>query len=224
MQLGFYFDQTRCIGCNTCVIACKDWNMINPGPVRLRNPHLTEKGEAFPSENFFNLPYSCNHCENPACVPACGTGAITKRASDGVVIIDRTKCVDLGACITACPFSAPKQMSDKQEPDQDHSWQVKHPAIKCTFCWDRLAENKKPSCVAACPVRALDYGPMDTLRAAYPDAVQANSTDVVNFPDSTKGNDGSGLPYGDTKPSLLVKVKKTGGYVDTGTFKAELFS
>jgi anaerobic dimethyl sulfoxide reductase subunit B (iron-sulfur subunit) len=37
----------------------------------------------------------------------------------------------------------------------------------CTFCVDRVAENKKPICVDACPMRALDAGPLEELKAQY---------------------------------------------------------
>ena len=44
---------------------------------------------------------------------------------------------------------------------------------KCHFCLDRLAENKKPACVDACPMRAMDAGPMEELRAKYGDIREA---------------------------------------------------
>ena len=223
MQLAFYFDQTRCIGCNTCVIACKDWNKINPGPVRMRNPHTMEGTGTFPNQTVHNLPYSCNHCANPACIPACAANAIYKRDEDGVVLIDRDKCQGLGSCLTACPFNAPKRMSDKQEPVQDATFTTSHPAIKCTFCWDRLAVGDAPACVAACGARALDFGPMDNLMASYPDAIMANSADVFGFPDSTKDSNGINLPNGDTQPSLLVKPKSGVGLTDMANFKENLF-
>ena len=195
MQLGFYFDQTRCIGCNTCVAACRDWNELNPGPVRYRNVTVTEMG-SYPKANVYNLSLSCNHCKEPACIPACPAEAIYKRAKDGVVLIDRDKCAGIGDCITACPFSQPQRADDLQEPVQEGSWIDEHPAQKCTFCWDRLEVGQAPSCVAGCPARALDFGDMDELKKRYPSAVMATSKKVPGLPDD-KG----------IGPSLLVKVK-----------------
>ena len=194
MQLGFYFDQSRCIGCNTCVAACRDWNRLNPGPVRYRNVSQTEVG-SYPKAAVYNLSLSCNHCENPACVPACPAEAIYKREKDGVVLIDRDKCAGIGDCITACPFRQPQMADDRQEPVAEKSWQYEHPVQKCTFCWDRLENNQSPSCVAGCPARALDFGDMAELKKRYPGAVQA-SAKVPGVPD----------PKG-TGPSLLIKVK-----------------
>ena len=46
MQLGFYFDQTRCTGCCTCMVACKDWNDIPAGPASWRRITSVEEGDA----------------------------------------------------------------------------------------------------------------------------------------------------------------------------------
>lgn len=195
MQLGFYFDQTRCIGCNTCVVACRDWNGLKPGPVRYRNVTATETG-SYPNAFVHNLSLACNHCKEPACVPACPAEAIYKREEDGVVLIDRDKCVGAGECITACPFRQPQMADDRQEPAPEGSWEYDHPAQKCTFCWDRLAAGQPPSCVAACPARALDFGELGELDKRYPAAIKATKKTVPGMPDD-KG----------TGPSLLVKVK-----------------
>ncbi len=45
MQLGFYFDQTRCCSCYTCIVACKDWNDVSAGPVSWRRVITVEKGD-----------------------------------------------------------------------------------------------------------------------------------------------------------------------------------
>ena len=44
-QLAFYFDQTKCMGCQTCVVACKDWNKLQPGTAKLRKLHVNEMGK-----------------------------------------------------------------------------------------------------------------------------------------------------------------------------------
>ena len=37
----------------------------------------------------FYLPRICEHCLNPTCVSACPSGAIYKRAEDGIVLVDQ---------------------------------------------------------------------------------------------------------------------------------------
>lgn len=163
MQMGFYFDQCRCIGCDACVIACKDWHDIPAGPINWRKIVTIERGK-FPRVFAAFLSIGCYHCAHPACVPACNSKAITKR-EDGVVEVDSEQCLGkdrCGACREACPYGIPQFGVEENARMQ-----------KCNFCIDRLAENKKPICVAACPTRALDAGPMDELRSRYGDIREA---------------------------------------------------
>ncbi len=96
-QLGFYFDQTRCIGCETCVVACKDWNDVPAGPATWRRISTLEKGK-YPTPEVAHFNTACYHCLEPSCVSVCPAGAITKREGDGIVIVDRGKCQEAGRC------------------------------------------------------------------------------------------------------------------------------
>ncbi len=203
MQYGFYIDQTRCIGCHACVVTCKDRNDILPGPVALRKLHTEEQG-VFPDSNVINTTFSCNHCAEPACIPACPFNAIYKEDKFGAVIIDRNKCQGAGSCITACPYHAIDRADTgpnenpkyQQEPLQGIYWQVEHPANKCDMCLPLVKNGEQPTCVATCPQRALEWGPLDMLKAAHPDAVNhINNTKI--FADPSK-----------TNPSIIFKLKK----------------
>ena len=194
MQYGFFYDQSRCIGCNACTVACKDYNQVNPGPVRWRDQRYYE-GNISPFEN---LSISCNHCEDPACLKACGAEAIVKK-DNGIVLIDREKCVGLKDCIKACPFAAPHIADDQQEPEKRETWQITHPMQKCTFCWQRVEAGSAPSCVGACPVYALEFGDIAEFEK-NPDAVRLNPAD---FKYAYKNN------TTDTKPAFFIKRRKT---------------
>ncbi|MBZ0157715.1 MAG: 4Fe-4S dicluster domain-containing protein [Alphaproteobacteria bacterium] len=202
MQWAWYYDQTRCIGCNTCVVACKDWNDVKPGPAKWRRLTVKETG-AFPNVGVFNLVMGCNHCENPACVAACPVGAVMKREEDGIVVVNREKCQGWKACLARCPFETPQFGDAESEPVRQKNWLVDHPMQKCHFCWDRKKEGKKPACVDSCPNRALDAGPMEDLMRKYPDAVRV----VQGFPDSARDRSGNLLTSGATRPSILFKPK-----------------
>ncbi len=182
-QIGFYFDQTRCTGCYTCVVACKDWHDIPAGPVSWCRISTTEEG-TYPKVFLSFLITHCFHCEEPACAEVCPTNCITKRSEDGVVMVNQSECLgkdSCGQCRLACTYEVPQF---RNEPDSKME--------KCDSCADRLAEGKPPICVAACPMRALDFGTMDELRKKYGANVVAHS-----FRYNTK-----------LKPGVVMKGKK----------------
>ena len=93
MQLGFYFDQTRCTGCCTCVVACKDWHDVPAGPASWRRVITIEEGD-FPNLFVAFLTTSCCHCDQPACISVCPVQAIYK--GEGQVLIDYKRCINCG--------------------------------------------------------------------------------------------------------------------------------
>ena len=97
MQLGFYFDQTRCTGCYTCAVACKDWNDLAAGPVHWRRIFSFEDGD-WPNLFAAYLSLSCNHCADPICAVVCPAQAISKREEDGIVLVDQDKCRQAAPC------------------------------------------------------------------------------------------------------------------------------
>ena len=158
MQLGFYFDQTRCTGCWTCVVACKDWNDVPAGSASWMRVSAIVHGR-FPEVFMAWVAVPCFHCQRPRCIEACPADALVKRKEDGIVIVDREACLGkdkCGMCRDACPYGAP-QFGD--EPGAKMQ--------KCNFCLDRWIEGKKPACVMACPTRALDAGPIEELESRY---------------------------------------------------------
>ncbi len=166
MQIGFYFDQTRCTGCYACMVACKDWHDIPAGPAKWLRLLYREEGE-IPQVFVSYLFTPCYHCNNPLCALACPVGAITKRKADGIVVVDPVKCLGNKECRmlcqNACPWAAPQFGAEEGAKVQ-----------KCDFCLDRWSEKKKPLCVESCPTRALDAGPIEELRAKYGGIVEAH--------------------------------------------------
>lgn len=157
-QYGFHFDQNRCYACQACSIACKDWNGIDPGAEKWLTVYEWETG-TFPSIRLHPLAFSCAHCENPSCIPACPEDAIYKEDEFGAVLVDQDKCTGCRKCYDACPYGAPKFASD--DPSEKMS--------KCTMCIDRLVEGLQPLCAASCPLRAFDFGPLEELVEKYTD-------------------------------------------------------
>ncbi|NCD18729.1 MAG: dimethylsulfoxide reductase subunit B [Actinobacteria bacterium] len=157
---GFYFNQSVCTGCKACQIACKDKHDLPVGVnwrrvVEYSGGSWQRDGDTFTNNVFtYYTSISCNHCENPVCVQVCPTTAMTRR-DDGTVYVDETKCVGCRYCEWACPYSAPQ-----------FNVETGHMS-KCDLCYDYRQEGQDPACVAACPSRALDWGPIEELRAKY---------------------------------------------------------
>jgi len=97
MQLGFYFDQTRCTGCYACSVACKDWHDTPAGPAKWMRVLYREEGR-YPNLFVSYLATPCYHCAEPICAFVCPNEAITKRDEDGIVVIDRDKCREEHTC------------------------------------------------------------------------------------------------------------------------------
>lgn len=157
-QYAFYFDGTRCTGCKTCEFACKDYYDLN-SEVQYRKVYECSGGETVKDDDgylsttcfAYYVSMACNHCDDPACVEVCPTGAMHKDAEMGLVSVDAEKCVGCGYCHMACPYNAPKVDREK-----GHS-------VKCDGCLERVQQGEQPLCVRACPARALEFGPVEDI-------------------------------------------------------------
>jgi anaerobic dimethyl sulfoxide reductase subunit B (iron-sulfur subunit) len=188
-RLAFYFDSSSCSGCKTCQMACKDKNDLGAGQVWRRVYEVTggdwqQQGSAWRQDVFaYNLSMSCNHCEDPICVKNCPTHALHKRA-DGIVQIDQQLCIGCRYCAWVCPYGALQFNPQKGVMG------------KCDFCADYIDRGKNPSCVDACPMRALDFGDYQALLDKY-----GPSGLIHPLPDPSI-----------TRPSLCIKPHPRAGH------------
>jgi Fe-S-cluster-containing dehydrogenase component len=167
--MGLVIDLDTCVGCHACATSCKEWNAggiagplvderpygKDPQGVWFNRVHSYEVA-ASPSTGqpamTLHFPRSCLHCETPACVTVCPTGASYKRAEDGIVLVDEDRCIGCKLCSWACPYGA-----------REYS-QVDGVMKKCTLCVDRIyneqldESERVPACVQACPTRARHFG------------------------------------------------------------------
>jgi Fe-S-cluster-containing dehydrogenase component/formate-dependent nitrite reductase membrane component NrfD len=146
VRYGFVIDQTRCIGCHACTVACKEENRVPLGAFRTWVKYV-ERGE-FPHTRRHFAVLRCNHCDNAPCVTICPTVALYRRP-DGIVDFDRDRCIGCKSCMQACPYDALYI-----DPDT-------HTAAKCHFCAHRVERNLEPACVIVCPERAILAGDLD---------------------------------------------------------------
>lgn len=166
-QYGFYMDTARCTGCKTCELVCKDYHDLGPDILFRRildyeGGTWTQNDDGTWNQAAFNyhISISCNHCDNPACMAECPTGAIQKDDETGLVGIDPALCTGCGTCKMVCPYLAPRI---------DESLNV---ARKCDGCLARVRNGEQPMCVGACPLRALEFGPIEELREKHGDVCQ----------------------------------------------------
>ncbi len=154
---GMLNDVSKCIGCLSCAIACKQANEL-PDPMEY-SP-VTD-GDNWTTVRFMerkagetrapvNLKVQCMHCGNPSCVAVCPTGAAYKR-EDGIVVIDRETCIGCKYCVMSCPFGVPGLSEEKGV------------VCKCTFCEGRIKEGRITACAEACPAGAIQFGSLDEL-------------------------------------------------------------
>jgi dimethyl sulfoxide reductase iron-sulfur subunit len=168
MRYGMVVDLKRCIGCNSCTLACQMENGTPPGI----HYHRVEKKEVgkYPEARLQFTPMPCMHCQEPACLTVCPTGATYKRP-DGIVLIDHNKCIGCRYCVLACPYESRQSMRQIDNyfgpgtvtpyETMKHEDLDKGTAVKCTFCVTRVEQGKKPACVETCPALARFFGDLD---------------------------------------------------------------
>jgi Fe-S-cluster-containing dehydrogenase component len=145
MRRVMIIDETRCVGCEACVLACKNENAVPAGSYR---DWVTQEARgAFPDVSLSIRSERCNHCQDAPCVTNCPTGASYYRG-DGTVQIHRDLCTGCRACIAACPYDA----------------RYVHPdgyVDKCTLCVHRLDRGQGTACEEVCPTKAIAVGDAD---------------------------------------------------------------
>ena len=174
---GVLVDLTRCIGCASCVVACKMhnntqwidhcvdmWGADCSAPATGENARLADENWTVIQEHRLARPdggevwryvkKQCLHCKDPACVSSCFATAF-KQTELGAVTYHPNLCVGCRYCMLACPFSVPK-----------FQWEKPMPMLtKCTMCNDRITTGDAPACVSVCPTDVMTFGNYDDILA-----------------------------------------------------------
>ncbi|WP_145957577.1 4Fe-4S dicluster domain-containing protein [Labilibaculum antarcticum] len=141
---AFIFNTNKCVGCMACVAGCSIENgtdlEVNWREVNCHN------NLKHPSLPVFHFSLACNHCEDAPCMKNCPALAYTRDEKTGAIIHHAEACIGCKYCTWACPYDAPKFNENTKIVE------------KCNFCVDRISEGKRPACVEACPVGALEFG------------------------------------------------------------------
>ena len=161
-RVGFLVKPHNCLNCQACVEACRKFNKTPESrPARRHITKYEKDGEAL------FVSTSCMHCEEPACASVCPVGAI-KKAEDGVVYVDKDRCIGCKYCYQACPFGVPTYSSAAMD--------------KCDCCTlGGTRPGNAPRCAEACKFGALHFGTVDELLAQCPDAKVVEASTKPSF-------------------------------------------
>lgn len=175
-RMGMVFDLKRCIGCNACVVACKQENSLPDGVFFTRT--LSEEYGVYPAVNRVYIPTICNHCDDAPCEKVCPSGATYTR-HDGIVMVDQDKCIGCNSCAVACPYDQRTKLEQKKfdeglygdgtlTPFEESGYQRWTPGTvtKCDFCSGRVDVGLDPACVVTCPTDARIFGDLDDPNSA----------------------------------------------------------
>ena len=167
LRTGFLVDTSRCIGCRSCQVACKEWNRLEVDKTTNRgtfeNPReLTpnlynriryiEKADDKGGVTWRFVNERCLHCGDAGCMKVCPSPGALYRTQDGIVGFDKEKCIACKYCVSACPFDVPRYGADDK-------------VSKCHLCLDRIGAGMVPACAKACPTQTLQFGGRDALIA-----------------------------------------------------------
>lgn len=199
-------DTTRCMGCHTCGIACKQENNLPDNvwwcrSLTVGGPNMDAPAGVFPEVSMSYLTLQCQHCENPACVKVCPVGATYRDEETGVVRQDYDKCIGCRMCMAACPYTGVRSFN-WEEPtysighalgDPTVPEHQKHVVEKCTLCWHRLARGEEPACIDACPAEARHFGDLNDPASEVSQLIASRANEQL-------------LPEQGTNPSVYYLV------------------
>ena len=175
-QWVMVIDQSKCIGCGYCTLACQSHNDINPD---IQWNRVMAAGEVDGKDVF--LPRPCMQCAKAPCVEVCPVNASYYRP-DGIVMMDYDRCIGCRYCEVACPYQARSfnwKAFDGPNPSVPKWGQpevARRPrgvVEKCAFCYQRIDRglalglqpgvdaDATPACVVACPTGARVFGDLN---------------------------------------------------------------
>jgi len=228
---GMVVDIQKCVGCNTCTVACKHANVTPPG-VQWRSVRDFEIGE-YPSVERIFMPVGCMHCSEPPCMEVCPTTA-TRQRDDGIVFQRYDLCIGCMYCHVACPYQARFLVEDevgyfegRQSRVEEIHYQDQRLGVstKCTFCVEKVDEAKgtdlipgidgevTPACVLSCIGQALHFGDFNDPDSNVSVMARDKATTLMHEELGTKPNlvyawhqpanaDGTPVPKPENRPAM----------------------
>ena len=139
-----YVNEKWCLGCHLCEYYCAFANSGKDDMVKALKDITINPRIKIEEHDSISFAVSCRHCDEPLCVKSCISGALT--VSDGIIKINRDKCVECYTCVLVCPFGAIM-------PSDEGVMQ------KCELCEEN--SGGVPACVEGCPNKAIVFKEAD---------------------------------------------------------------
>ena len=186
VRYGMVIDLKRCLGCDTCTMACKAANATTRGI--LWNRVLKYETGKYPHVRLNYLPVLCMHCKEPECKKVCPTGATSKR-EDGIVAVDNEKCVGCRYCMLACVYASRSFYEEVRTFYPGHMTRFEQTGYdrhrlgtveKCDFCLERVQAGQEPSCVVSCTGHARYFGNLDDPNSEVSRLIKERKGFVLN--------------------------------------------
>lgn len=157
-QLGLMIDMDLCIGCKTCIVACRNYHGLvdnetaMPGKIPFYLRVESKREGSYPMISASHRVIPCQHCKSAKCMKACPSGAISKDEQTGIVHIDQEKCTGAKKCIEDCPWGV---IQFNEAGGFAH---------KCDLCYDRVVFGEMPVCAEVCMTNAITFGELAMLK------------------------------------------------------------
>ena len=220
-ELATLIDLRKCIGCESCVYACKDSNAKKfpepkkPFPVmypgkKVKAEDWSEKRDETSrltpytwlyiqrvkvnyngKEHELNIPRRCMHCQNPPCANLCPWGSAHKH-ENGITDIDASLCLGGAKCRDVCPWEIPqRQTGVGLYLDLTPSLGGNGVMFKCDRCIDKVKDGGVPACITECPNGVQKIG----IRSEIIKEAEAISQETNGFVYGLDENGGTNTVY-----------------------------
>ncbi|MBK7857528.1 MAG: TAT-variant-translocated molybdopterin oxidoreductase [Archangiaceae bacterium] len=202
-QWGMVVDLGKCIGCNTCTVACiAENNIPTVGREQVmlgRELHWIRIDRYFTGDidqpAAVHQPVTCMHCENAPCEPVCPVSA-TVHDDEGINSMAYNRCIGTRYCNNNCPYKvrrfnyldftntgnvwrnpaeADRWKTLKLQRNPDVTVRYRGVMEKCTYCTQRVEQAKYAAKRAGHDWKALPDG------AVTPACAQACPTQAITF-------------------------------------------
>lgn len=171
-------DDSKCIGCATCMAACYS-SAYERGKLAVSRLNVLRSATGV-------MVTQCRQCDDGPCASVCPTGALS--FGSDYIESNEELCIGCKLCTLACPYGAITIHAEKM-PSINYAVEPKYNlyiesepgaksiALKCDLCY---GDESGPNCIQVCPTSALVFIDADRVM------VNANK-DAQKFVEKVKG-------------------------------------